>query len=144
MNVNRRFKEFRESLGMKTHAPMAIALEVERSTVSKYEKDEANIPPHVFIILELKFDLNRKWIETGEGNMFKSSKGELYTPSEVEHSAQEREPVKYSPKSIDSLMEHNGKLVNQVSELIRMQEKMVEMQLLNVKTINNLSSRENK
>lgn len=68
--ISDRFKKARIYLGLK-QADFAKRANIKQSQVSEIESDKRNITPAILIALEDTFNLNRKWIESGEGEMFK-------------------------------------------------------------------------
>lgn len=128
MNLDNRLLIFRKSLKLKQQE-LATSIGVDRTALSKYE-NYGSIPDTIIIILELKYGLNREWLLEG--------KGEMITPKEYvqydEQVVMEGKEI-YSPMqdNVTELIKMNKDLVQQVSDLIK-------MQMINAQTINNLSS----
>lgn len=124
MNSDYRLKSFRETLNM-NQSEMAACMGIEQSTYSKYEKND-KLPEYAIIILESKFNFNRAWFSSGEGSMklMDAIPGQLLANEDMSD---------YRNNRIDQLIEQNNRLVQQVSDLIK-------MQLVNAETIRTLAA----
>jgi len=68
-NLSQRFKEVRKTIGL-GQAEFAKRANISQSQVSSVENGSRNITPAILIALEDAYNVNRKWVETGEGEMF--------------------------------------------------------------------------
>lgn len=64
-----RLKKIRKALGF-NQTEMASELGVAQGTYSQYERGDRVFQPRYIETLKLKFNVNPKWLETGEGDMF--------------------------------------------------------------------------
>lgn len=73
-----RFKKLRKTLN-KGQKEFAEEANIKQSQVSEIENSKRNITAAIYLALEDAFNVNRKWLETGEGDMFinKSSNARL-------------------------------------------------------------------
>lgn len=67
--VCERFKEIRNSLGMK-QGVFAKEIKTTQGHVSDIENKRKGVSDRVVEIICLKFDVNEKWLRTGNGEMF--------------------------------------------------------------------------
>lgn len=67
-NVRHRFKSFRKLLGLK-QVDFANTANIKQSQVSEIESGRRNITSSIIIALEDAYNLNRKWLLHGEGDM---------------------------------------------------------------------------
>lgn len=68
--ISQRFKEIRKNLG-KSQKEFAKEANILQSQVSEIENGKRNITAAIYIALEDTFNIDRKWLETGEGQMIK-------------------------------------------------------------------------
>lgn len=67
--MNRRFKEVRKALGL-TQNGMAACIGLAQSEYCRLETKGVSIRTVYINLLESKFNVNRSWLMTGEGDMF--------------------------------------------------------------------------
>lgn len=68
-DISQRMKQLRNQLGMKQHQ-FADELQVVSSNVSRYEAGTCIPSNSVLELICRKFNVSRRWLETGEGDMF--------------------------------------------------------------------------
>lgn len=66
--TGKRLKQIRQSMNL-TQADFAEKLEIQQQTLSRYEKNRADIPDKIKIKLH-KMDIDMTWLLTGVGNMY--------------------------------------------------------------------------
>lgn len=66
-----RFKEVRNKLEL-NQVEFAELTKIKQSHISAIERGSKNITAGILLMLEDKININRKWIESGEGQMFKN------------------------------------------------------------------------
>lgn len=66
--MNERIKIFRTSLGL-SQTNFGKALNVSLSAVQKWESGENTPSDAIVSLMEIRFDLNKQWLLTGEGDM---------------------------------------------------------------------------
>src|SRR5689334_225147 len=67
-----RFKLIRDSLRL-SQVELAELAKIKQSQVSAIESGKRNITPEIKLKLEDNLNINRHWLETGEGEMFKTN-----------------------------------------------------------------------
>ena len=67
--VNERIKELRKKLGL-TLEKFGDRLGVGKTAINKLEKGENNVTDQMFKSICREFNVNEKWLRTGEGEMF--------------------------------------------------------------------------
>lgn len=78
-----RLKQIRRSLNL-SQAELAEKLDIKQSQISNYERGERNITPAITLSLIDNLNINRKWWETGEGDMFLPKIQREGSPGELE------------------------------------------------------------
>lgn len=68
--MNERLKELRKALGFKNQQDFADALNIKRGTIANYEIGRNEPIDAVITLICSKFNVNEKWLRTGEGEMF--------------------------------------------------------------------------
>lgn len=67
--MNTRIREVRKSLGL-TMEKFGGRIGVAKSTISNIESGKREATNHMILSICREFDVNEKWLRTGEGNMF--------------------------------------------------------------------------
>lgn len=81
--LSQRFKFFRNTLN-KGQKDFANEAGITQSQVSEIEGGKRNITAAIYIALEDAFNLNRKWLETGDGEMFLNNNNNIIIERETE------------------------------------------------------------
>lgn len=74
--MNERFKQLRNTLGL-TQEEFAKSLGIVKASVSNIESGTRQVNNKHIRMLELTFNVNSKWLLTGEGEMFNSDNSSL-------------------------------------------------------------------
>lgn len=77
--MENRLKQLRKELGLKQRE-IAERLEVATGLWGNWESGSREMPKHRVIQLCKEFNVNRAWLETGEGEMFEPNK----SPAQIE------------------------------------------------------------
>ena len=94
MSINRRFKEFRNKVGI-NQMILAENLGVTQSAISNYEKEGVPIPDYILIILKSKYNISEDWMQNGNGEMLLNN----------EYQIPVREQTIHEPLNIDFKMQ---------------------------------------
>ncbi len=70
MNIGNRLKYLRLDVLKKSQVELAKLLGVQSTAISNYEKNVRNMPDSIKELLNVKFNVNIHWLETGEGKPF--------------------------------------------------------------------------
>ncbi len=101
---NLRLKEAREALGLKQRE-LAKSLSMYPSSYNQIESGRNNVSPRVLALLRLLWDINDRWLVTGEGNMFLPKKESKEDSSELRLQVHElQEELSRCKKIIDELL----------------------------------------
>lgn len=71
--MNKRLKALRAALGL-TGEEFGAKLGVKRNAISRLETGKNNITEQMLNLICLTFNVNEKWLTTGEGEMFNNYK----------------------------------------------------------------------
>ncbi len=100
---NVRLREAREALRLK-QKELAKSLSMLPSSYNQIEAGKNNLSPRVLALLRLLWDVNDRWLMTGEGNMFLPKK-EKEDSSELRLQVQElQDELSRCKKIIDELL----------------------------------------
>ncbi len=69
MNIGERIRKVRRELCL-TQTQFANRIGSMQNTITRYERNNRNPSPSVIYSICKEFNVNRKWLETGEGEMF--------------------------------------------------------------------------
>lgn len=69
MNIGERIRKVRRELCL-TQTQFANRIGSMQNTITRYERNNRNPSPSVIYSICNEFNVNRKWLETGEGEMF--------------------------------------------------------------------------
>jgi DNA-binding XRE family transcriptional regulator len=68
--MNERIKELRRRLGV-TQKNFGEKIEISQKTINDYESGRVGVPKTSIKLICDNYNVNREWLETGEGEMFK-------------------------------------------------------------------------
>lgn len=95
---------------------IALKIGIERNTYSEYENNKHKPSEKAIDKLVEVYHINQEWLLTGEGHYLLKD----YTITENILNTEES-MTKYNEETIVQLLEQNNRLVQQVSDLIKMQ-----------------------
>lgn len=120
--MNQRIKKLREALGM-SQQQLADALDLKQGSYSNIETGRNQISRGVALLLEKKYNVNIKWLETGEGEMYLRTLAEpMFNPGGISSSAVSA-PNDRAASESQMLRE-----LEMLRELVRAQRKIIELQ----------------
>lgn len=84
MNENQRLKTLMDLLGFRTQKDFAAALNIKQGSLSDILRERIHVSNAIKDKLELKFDVNKDWLENGTGKpFFKKNPGSAITSGGV-------------------------------------------------------------
>jgi transcriptional regulator with XRE-family HTH domain len=78
LSISQRIKLLRKELNL-TQREFAIAITVSPSLITCIEKDKRNVNDRLIRLICDSFDVNPRWLKTGEGPAYNSEKGSRVT-----------------------------------------------------------------
>ena len=120
-NISKRLRKLLDLLGLK-QSNFAEKLGISPAHVSKLLRG-GNISPALIIAISCVFKVERRWLETGEGEMFR-------TPEGVIGETNFQEFVTLLKKDLSRIIDRNEKLIQ---ENIRLRKMLAEMEVEDVK-----------
>ena len=106
--IGDRISELRKTLDI-TQADFAAATNVSRSNLSNIETNRFNITDRFLADVCRVYNVNREWLDTGEGEMFRdTSREEAIAQFVGEALADESDPFKTNLISILAELDENG------------------------------------
>lgn len=77
--MNQRIKDIRKNMKL-SQGEFAERISISRSGLTKIESGENNPSEQTIVLICEKFGINRKWLETGEGERLASSQSDSLIP----------------------------------------------------------------
>lgn len=110
-NIGWRFRSIRKHLNL-GQDEFAKLTGLNQSQVSEVERGRRNITPAIYLALEDSVKVNRKWLETGYGNMFMDEKTENLSEPVSSYGiiSALQETISAQKKLIERLEEENNRL----------------------------------
>jgi transcriptional regulator with XRE-family HTH domain len=122
--INERFKAVRDELGL-NQTEYGSKLGLKQGSVGDIERGKSGIgvSESVQKLLEIEYNVNLKWLETGVGNMFKAGKTKLVSAfdhnkselHEVRKLLKENEELKVYKEKYTELLERYSALLEKVN-----------------------------
>jgi len=75
MTISKRVRHLRQTLNM-SQVEFAKAIHISNGYIAELECEHRRVNDRVIHLISLTFGVNRKWLETGEGDIFFSTPGE--------------------------------------------------------------------
>lgn len=120
---NQRLKFIMNKLGFKTQASFAIALGLKSGTLSDIlrGKKGVGVSSKIKRILENTYNVNIEWLETGEGDKFKSPEHEEEKPKQQENNNNNERIIELLERTIsdkDAIIKEKQKIIEMLQQQI--------------------------